>query len=412
MQNIDIINELKNRGIFKDISDLEKFKKIELGSAIYTGFDPTASSLHLGNYVQIANLLRFKKFGFKPIAILGGITGMIGDPSFRVSERKYLSIEEINNNKSKIKKQLEKFGLEVIDNFDFYKDWTLVDFLRNVGTLVNINYLLNKESISTRLDNGLSFTEFSYQLIQGWDFKILYDKYNVKMQLGGSDQWGNITTGLEIIRKTNGENNDAIGITANLLLDDNGKKFGKSTSGNNLWLDSNLTSPYNMYQFLLNQSDEKVKELLSWLTFLDINKINEIIQNHEQNKYLRIAQKALAFNVIETIHSKKIALQCEKISSILFSKSQNEDNLNEEDFMLLTGFLPSYSYKDNESIANFIKNNKILLSNREIREFISNKALMIDGKIVEDVDQKIFFPESKKYLLLKKGKKDFFIIKK
>ena len=238
MKKINVIEELKQRGIFNNISDFDKFINLREQVAIYTGFDPTASSLHLGNYVQIANLLRFKQFGYKPIAIIGGITGMIGDPSFRVSERKYLPIEEINNNKIKIKAQLEKFGITVIDNLDFYKNWTLVDFLRNIGTLVNINYLLNKESIATRLDKGLSFTEFSYQLIQGWDFKTLYDKYNVKIQLGGSDQWGNITTGLEMIRKTNGENNNAIGITANLLLDDNGNKFGKSTGGNNLWLDS------------------------------------------------------------------------------------------------------------------------------------------------------------------------------
>ena len=285
MKKINIIEELKQRGIFNNISDFNKFSNLHEQVAIYTGFDPTASSLHLGNYVQIANLLRFKQFGYKPIAIIGGITGMIGDPSFRVSERKYLPIEEINNNKIKIKAQLEKFGITVIDNLDFYKNWTLVDFLRNIGTLVNINYLLNKESIATRLDKGLSFTEFSYQLIQGWDFKTLYDKYNVKIQLGGSDQWGNITTGLEIIRKTNGENNNAIGITANLLLDDNGNKFGKSTGGNNLWLDSKMTSPYNMYQFLLNQSDEKVNELLLWLTFLDRNEINNIINEHQKDKF-------------------------------------------------------------------------------------------------------------------------------
>ena len=411
MKKINVIEELKQRGIFNNISDFDKFSNLHEQVAIYTGFDPTASSLHLGNYVQIANLLRFKQFGYKPIAIIGGITGMIGDPSFRVSERKYLPIEEINNNKIKIKAQLEKFGITVIDNLDFYKNWTLVDFLRNIGTLVNINYLLNKESIATRLDKGLSFTEFSYQLIQGWDFKTLYDKYNVKIQLGGSDQWGNITTGLEIIRKTNGENNNAIGITANLLLDDNGNKFGKSTGGNNLWLDSKMTSPYNMYQFLLNQSDEKVNELLLWLTFLDTSEINNIINEHQKNKHLRKAQKILAFNVIKTIHSENVAMQCEKISSILFSKSENIDKLNDDDFSLLLGFLPSFIYESSNTIGDFIKENKILSSNREIKEFISNKALTINGKTVESLDEKIIFPKSKKYLLLKKGKKDFYILK-
>ena len=386
MKKINVIEELKQRGIFNNISDFDKFSNLREQVAIYTGFDPTASSLHLGNYVQIANLLRFKQFGYKPIAIIGGITGMIGDPSFRVSERKYLPIEEINNNKIKIKTQLEKFGITVIDNLDFYKNWTLVDFLRNIGTLVNINYLLNKESIATRLDKGLSFTEFSYQLIQGWDFKTLYDKYNVKIQLGGSDQWGNITTGLEIIRKTNGENN-------------------------NLWLDSKMTSPYNMYQFLLNQSDEKVNELLLWLTFLDTSEINNIINEHQKNKHLRKAQKILAFNVIKTIHSENVAIQCEKISSILFSKSENIDKLNDDDFSLLLGFLPSFIYESSNTIGDFIKENKILSSNREIKEFINNKALTINGKTVESLDEKIIFPKSKKYLLLKKGKKDFYILK-
>ena len=411
MKNNALIEEFKKRNILNNISNVDKFNNLDKNVKVYTGFDPSAISLHLGNYVQIVSLLRFKKFGISPLAVIGGITGMIGDPSFRVSERKYLDLKVVEQNKNHIRMQLEKYGIKVIDNLDFYKNWTLVDFLRNIGTLVNINYLLNKESIATKLDKGLSFTEFSYQLIQGWDFKTLYDKYNVKIQLGGSDQWGNITTGLEIIRKTNGENNNAIGITANLLLDDNGNKFGKSTGGNNLWLDSKMTSPYNMYQFLLNQSDEKVNELLLWLTFLDTNEINNIINEHQKDKHLRKAQKILAFNVIKTIHSENVAMQCEKISSILFSKSENIDKLNDDDFSLLLGFLPSFIYESSNTISDFIKENKILSSNREIKEFISNKALTINGKTVESLDEKIIFPESKKYLLLKKGKKDFYILK-
>lgn len=322
MNHKELINDLKNRNILNNIANEEKLYLLDKNISVYAGFDPTAKSLHLGNYIQIATLLRFKQFGIKPIAIIGGITGMIGDPSFRSSERQYLDEKVLLENKAAIIKQLKSFDLEVIDNLDFYKGWTIVDFLRNIGTLINVNYLLNKENIATRLEQGLSFTEFSYTLLQGWDFKTLYEKYNVKIQLGGSDQWGNITTGLEMIRKLYGEKNDAVAIVANLLLDESGKKFGKSTGGGSLWLDKELTSPYSIYQFLLNQSDEKVNELLNWLTFLDVNEIKQIIIKHNENKAQRYAQKILAYEVVKDIHSKEIASQCKNISDILFSKDK------------------------------------------------------------------------------------------
>nr|WP_318032880.1 tyrosine--tRNA ligase [Mycoplasmopsis cynos] len=202
---MNIINDLKDRGILKDITNIEKFQNIDNQAFIYSGFDPTAKSLHLGNYIQISVLLRLKKAGINVIALVGGATGIIGDPSFRSSERVMLDDKEILNNKSSIIKQLQKFDLKVIDNFDFYNNMSILDFLKNVGTLININYLLSKDSITSRLDNGLSFTEFTYSLIQGWDFYKLYKDYNVYGQFGGSDQWGNITTGLEIISKKKGQ---------------------------------------------------------------------------------------------------------------------------------------------------------------------------------------------------------------
>ncbi|TNK85313.1 tyrosine--tRNA ligase, partial [Mycoplasmopsis pullorum] len=200
---MSILNELKNRNILKNLSSLEKMNKLEnSGCGVYAGFDPTAQSLHLGNYIQIVNLLRFKQFGFDVYAILGGATGMIGDPSFRNSERKLLDQETLLFNKNKIRQQLEKFGLKVIDNYDFYKDMNIIEFLSKVGKLVNVSYMIAKDSVASRLENGLSFTEFSYQLIQGWDFLTLYKDKNVCIQFGGSDQWGNITTGLDLISTT------------------------------------------------------------------------------------------------------------------------------------------------------------------------------------------------------------------
>lgn len=412
MNHKELINDLKNRNILNNIANEEKLYLLDKNISVYAGFDPTAKSLHLGNYIQIATLLRFKQFGIKPIAIIGGITGMIGDPSFRNSERQYLDEKVLLENKAAIIKQLKSFDLEVIDNLDFYKGWTIVDFLRNIGTLINVNYLLNKENIATRLEQGLSFTEFSYTLLQGWDFKTLYEKYNVKIQLGGSDQWGNITTGLEMIRKLYGEKNDAVAIVANLLLDESGKKFGKSTGGGSLWLDKELTSPYSIYQFLLNQSDEKVNELLNWLTFLNVNEIKQIIIKHNENKAQRYAQKILAYEVVKDIHSKEIACQCKNISDILFSKDKKISSLTLDDISLLKGFLPLYKYND-ETFIDFLKNNNIVSSNREAREFISKKTFIIDDFIVNDENTKIEFNNfSKKYAILKKGKKEFFIIQK
>ena len=412
MNHKELINDLKNRNILNNIANEEKLYLLDKNISVYAGFDPTAKSLHLGNYIQIATLLRFKQFGIKPIAIIGGITGMIGDPSFRSSERQYLDEKVLLENKAAIIKQLKSFDLEVIDNLEFYKGWTIVDFLRNIGTLINVNYLLNKENIATRLEQGLSFTEFSYTLLQGWDFKTLYEKYNVKIQLGGSDQWGNITTGLEMIRKLYGEKNDAVAIVANLLLDESGKKFGKSTGGGSLWLDKELTSPYSIYQFLLNQSDEKVNELLNWLTFLDVNEIKQIIIKHNENKSQRYAQKILAYEVVKDIHSKEIACQCKNISDILFSKDKKISSLTLDDISLLKGFLPLYKY-NGEPFIDFLKNNNIVSSNREAREFISKKTFIIDDVIVDDENTKIKFNNfSKKYAILKKGKKEFFIIQK
>ncbi|AZZ65765.1 tyrosine--tRNA ligase [Metamycoplasma phocicerebrale] len=407
--SLSFLEELRERKILNNISSEEKFLKIKKGAGVYIGFDPTAQSLHLGNYLQISTLLRFKKAGYKPYAILGGTTGMIGDPSFRSTERNFLDKETLNKNKKAIKAQLEKFGLEVIDNYDFYKNMTLIEFLTDVGKMINVNYLLEKESIATRLNNGLSFTEFSYQLIQGWDFKNMFEKHNVKIQAGGSDQWGNITTGLEFIRKIHGENADAVAITINLLTDENGVKFGKSTGGGSLWLNKEMTSPYAMYQFLLNQADEKVDEYLKTLTFLSLDEIDKIMEEHNKAKFKRIAQKTLAFEVLKNVHSLELAQQAKKISEVLFSKDSSSLTLN--DIEMVKYSIPLIDVKENIKFIDLIKNNNVTSSNRETREFLSKKSFLLDNKVIESEEEIIKFSTFEgKYALLRKGKKDFYIL--
>ncbi|MDI4567573.1 MAG: tyrosine--tRNA ligase, partial [Mycoplasma sp.] len=260
-----IFNLLKTKNILKDITNESKIKFLNPNDGVYIGFDPSAPSLHLGNYIQINILKLFQKYGFKVFAVLGGATGMIGDPSGKNSERKLLTSKQVIKNKKKIKAQLESFGIEVIDNIIFYKKMSFLSFLREVGKHIGINYMISKESVKSRLLSGLSFTEFSYQLIQGWDFKCLYSKFNIKIQVGGSDQWGNITTGIELIKKFFGENHSAIGLTTNLLLTEDGKKFGK-TENNPIWLDPKLTLPYYLYQYLYNIRDDFVLYYYDWLT--------------------------------------------------------------------------------------------------------------------------------------------------
>ncbi|SJZ54082.1 tyrosine--tRNA ligase [Mycoplasmopsis verecunda] len=406
-----VIEDLRQRGILKQISNESKFNNLTSGDAVYCGFDPTATSLHLGNYIQIANLLRFKQYGYKVYAVLGGATGMIGDPSFKDAERQLLDNETLQLNKSKIKSQLEKYGLEVIDNYDFYKHMNILVFLRDVGKLVNVSYMLAKDSVATRIEKGLSFTEFSYQLIQGWDFLQLYKNKNVKVQFGGSDQWGNITTGLDMISTVFGNDHNAVAITANLLTDANGNKFGKSTGGGSLWLDPEKTKPYVMYQFLLNQPDSEISKLLNWLTFLDKNEIDEIIKLHNQDASKRIAQKALAFNVIKQVHNEEEAKKAHLASTILFSKDLDLSSIQTEEIAKLQDVLNTIQLKSNENLVSQLINLGVLKSKREAKEFIQNKALKVN---LYPMDEDSVFTSDiweGKYALLHIGKKNIYLVK-
>ena len=404
-----ILEDLKQRKILNNITSQEKFDKLPKGAGVYIGFDPTSSSLHLGNYIQIAILKRFKKYGFKPVAILGGATGMVGDPSGKSKERTFLDVKELNSNKAKISKQLEKYGLKVIDNYDFYKDMNVLDFFREAGKLLNVNYMINKDVVKSRLETGISFTEFSYQLIQGWDFKKLYEDFDVKVQVGGSDQWGNITSGIEIIRKTQGDDNLALGITTELLTTANGKKFGKSEKGA-LFIDKTITSPFEIYQFLLNTTDEDVEKFLMWITDLELKDINTLMSEHNKEPFKRMAQKKLAFEVVKDIHNKEDANNAIEISDVLFSGG-DISKLKTTQVAQLENVIPTSTSKTKDLLEELV-NIGAVSSKRQAREFIESNSISINGKTISDVDHKIKPIEfDKKYSIIKKGKKKFFLIK-
>lgn len=407
----ELISNLKKRTIINNITNEEKINNLKSGDGIYIGFDPTAESLHLGNYIPITILKRFQKVGLKSYAVLGGATGMIGDPSFKENERKLLDKKTLEKNKKAIRQQLEAFNIEVIDNYDFYKNFNILDFLRDIGKHININYMINKESIATRLETGLSFTEFTYTILQGYDFAFLYKNHNIKVQAGGSDQWGNITTGLELIRKFNGEN-DAFGITMNLLQDANGNKFGKSVDGA-IWLDSRKTSPYAMYQYLLNQNDQNVEKLLNWYTFLSNEEIEKVLFYHRKEPKKKLAQKMLALEVTQDIHGKSRAKMAKEITEILFESKKMINEITMDQLEMMKNDIPVYDNQNQKrKIIDYLVDFKICSSKREARELLSSNSISIDGQIINDENIEPF-PKyfEYKYMILKKGKKFFYIIK-
>ncbi|WP_338822378.1 tyrosine--tRNA ligase [Mycoplasmopsis felifaucium] len=409
---MNIIDELKNRGILNNVSNVEKMLKLTSANVgVYAGFDPSADSLHLGNYILISILKRFAQFGYKVYALIGGATGMIGDPSFRDTERVLLDKQQVINNKNKIKVQLESFGLKVIDNLDFYQNVSILDFLKDTGKLVNVNYMLAKDSVKNRLERGLSFTEFTYQLLQGNDFLKLYQNEGVFIQVGGSDQWGNITTGLDMISKVVGDNHKGVAVTVNLLTDENGKKIGKSYGGGALWIDKFKTSPYNMYQYLVNQSDLKVGELLNWLTFIPVDEIKTIIEKHNQNPAEHYAQKILADSVVADLYGNKELQQAQNITKILFDKNFDTSVLTVEDLEIIENYLPTVKITKGEKIVETLIKNNLIQSNREAREMIQTGALKIDNHSI-DLDS-IYEPNNfiGKYAFFKKGKKQTILLK-
>lgn len=423
----DFIGELKWRGMIHDmIPGTEEQLKKEMTTA-YIGFDPTASSLHIGNLATIMLLKHFQLAGHKPIALVGGATGMIGDPTGKSEERNLLDEEVLRKNQEGIRNQLKKFldfdaaenAAELVNNYDWIKEFSFLEFLREAGKHITVNYMMAKDSVKKRLETGLSFTEFSYQLLQGYDYYWLYTHKNVKLQMGGSDQWGNITTGTEFIRRKAG--GEAYALTTPLVTKADGSKFGKSESGN-VWLDPEMTSPYQFYQFWLNCSDEDAHKLIRVFTLLPKEEIEALEAAHAENPNERILQKAIARDVTTRVHSEEDYAMAVRASSILFGKSTTEDlaQLNEKLLLQVFEGVPQVTITSEElegaqnvtDLLSEITKGTIFPSKGEARRMIKGGGVSINKQKLSSPEQS---PEydllQQKYLLVQKGKKNYFLIK-
>lgn len=404
-----LFEELKWRGLIKDTAG-EDLEKIINGcdATFYWGTDPTADSLHIGHYSSLVTAKRLAKAGHHPILLIGGATGLIGDPR-PTAEREIISKETLNKNLEGIKKQVsDVFGgnVTIVNNYDWIKEFDFIDFLREVGKYINVNYMLSKDIIERRLETGITFAEFAYTLIQGYDFLHLYESKNCVMQVEGSDQWGNITTGLELIKKKLGK--DAYAFTMPLILDSNGNKFGKSED-NALWLDKNKTSSYALYQYLINSSDEKVEEYLKVFTFLSKEEIEDVMKRHNEKKEERIAQKTLAKEFITDLHGKEEYEKAVKISEALFSGKVKE--LSKEEILIGFKDVPSFAVEEGTKLIDMLIDNGICSSKREAREFLNAGSISINDEKVNDENLEInkSMAIGDEVIVIKRGKKKNYI---
>ena len=420
----NFIEELKWRGMIHDMMPGTEEALMKKMSAGYIGFDPTADSLHIGNLVQIMTLTHFQRAGHKPFALVGGATGMVGDPSGKSQERNLLDTETLNHNVACVKKQLERFldfdcgdnSAEMVNNYDWFKEFSFLDFIRDVGKHLSINYMLAKDSVKSRLDSGMSFTEFSYQLVQGYDFYHLNKHKNCILQLGGSDQWGNIVTGTELIRRKGG--GEAYAVTTPLIKKADGTKFGK-TAGGSIWLDSEKTSPYEYYQYWLNASDADAENFIKIFTLMTQEEINNTILEHKEAPHLRVLQKALAEDITTRTHGEDALKTAIAASKILFGKSTSDDLklLSEKDFFAIFNGVPQakISKSDFENGIGIIDalagKTGFLKSNGEARRELKGNSISVNKEKVNDeftVTKKDLINE--KYVLLGKGKKNNYIL--
>ena len=399
----------------------EQFQK-EMTSA-YIGFDPTADSLHIGSLVQIMILVHLQKSGHKPYALIGGATGMVGDPSGKSKERNLLNKETLEHNLNCVKNQLEKFldfdcgdnSAVVVNNFEWFEHLSFLDFIRDNGKHISINYMMAKDSVKSRLETGLSFTEFSYQLVQGFDFYWLWKNKQCKVQLGGSDQWGNIVTGTELIRRKSG--GEAFAVTTPLIKKSDGGKFGKTEEGN-VWLDKTKTSPYKFYQFWLNSSDDDAKNYIKIFTLKSKEEISILIKEHNQAPHLRSLQKNIAEEITIRVHGKKELENAILASNILFGKSTSDDlkKLDSETFLAVFEGVPQYNISKEELNTDIftllVEKTSIFNSKGEARRMISSNAVSFNKeKISSDFDSSDISLINEQYLLVQKGKKNYFVIK-
>lgn len=404
-----LFEELKWRGLIKDVAG-EDLEKLLNGKPItfYWGTDPTADSLHLGHYSSLVTAKRLARAGHHPILLVGGATGLIGDPR-PTAEREIISKEQLNNNLEGIKKQVSDIfdgKAEVVNNYDWFKGYEFTDFLRDVGKYININYMLDKDIIRRRLETGITFAEFAYTLIQGYDFLWLYQNKNCVLQAEGSDQWGNITTGIDLIRKKLGK--EAYGFTMPLVLDKYGRKFGKS-EGNALWLDRDKTSSYELYQYLINVDDELVISYLKIFTFLSVEEINELEKSNKEHPELREAHKALAREIITDLHGEVAYKEALNISKSLFSGDIK--GLTSKEIEMAFKGLDKLIIKKDMNVVDFLVEFNICSSKREAREFVNNNSISINGEKINSLDFTIdkSIAIDNKYVVVRRGKKKYFI---
>ena len=426
----NFVKELRWRGMLHDIMPETEKYLLQNSSVGYIGFDPTSDSLHIGSLVQIMILIHFQNAGHQPIALVGGATGMIGDPSGKSDERNLLDPESLQKNIDGIRNQLNKFldfdskknvGARLVNNYDWIKGYTFIDFSRDVGKHLTVNYMMAKDSVKKRLVSeakvGMSFTEFSYQLLQGYDFLHLYKNMDCKIQMGGSDQWGNITTGTELIRRKAG--GKAYAITCPLITKSDGSKFGKTEDGN-IWLDKSKTSPYKFYQYWLNSSDEDAESYIKIFTQLDQERISNLILEHRAMPHSRLLQKTIADEVTRLVHSDNDLEKAQKASQILFGKSTDEDlkYLDQQTFLELFEGVPQSEisqadFQNGIDIINLLANKtNFLKSNGEARRALSENSISVNKTKVNEkyiIGGQDLIDEQ--YILLQRGKKNYFIVK-
>lgn len=422
---MNFIEELKWRGMIHDVMPGTEEQLNKEMTAGYIGFDPTSDSLHIGNLATLMLLKHFQLSGHKPLVLVGGATGMVGDPSGKSQERNLLDYETLNFNLEGQKKQLLKFldfdcgenSAIVVNNYDWFKEFNFLDFIRDVGKHITINYMMAKDSVKSRLETGLSFTEFSYQLVQGYDFYWLFENKNCKLQMGGSDQWGNITTGTELIRRKAG--GEAYALTTPLITKADGGKFGKSEQGN-VWLDPEKTSPYTFYQFWLNTSDEDAANFIKKFTLMKEDEINDLVARHTEAPHARELQKALAKDITIRVHSEEDYNQAVEASQILFGKGTTEALRKLDERTLLSVFegVPQSEVKCEDvdakvGIVEFLaEKTNIFASKGEARRMLKDNAISVNKEKVKDtyeISEADLLNE--KYILIQKGKKNYFLVK-
>ncbi len=421
----DLIEELQWRGMIQDIMPGTKEQLNKEMTTAYIGFDPTADSLHIGSLVPIILLIHLQKAGHKPVALVGGATGMVGDPSGKSEERNLLSEAILNHNVACVKAQLEKFldfdaskknAAEMANNYDWFKDFSFLNFIRDVGKHITVNYMMAKDSVKKRLDGetGMSFTEFTYQLVQGYDFYWLYKNKNCKLQMGGSDQWGNIVTGTELIRRKDG--GEAFAFTCPLIKKADGGKFGKTEKGN-IWLDAGKTSPYQFYQFWLNANDIDAEGWIKIFTFLDKPTIDTLIAEHKQDAAKRILQKTLAKEITVFVHGLQEYNKAIETTDKLFAhQNASAEVLSEDDLNNMEGIVknnyPADKIRAGIAVIDLLVDTNIFPSKGEARKMIQNGGVSINRKKAESTELKIEISMllHNKYLLIQKGKKNYYLI--